>query len=194
MKWYLAVWQKYATFNGRARRAEYWYFTLFNILISIADAVHFVPQSRPRLFVIGVRDDISLQDDLSTLGPPASDLWHSRALLTAQANLPAKARERWIWWNLPGPSMRSKTLGDLIEDCPVGVEWHSESETAKLLGMMSRVNKKKLDEAKWAGRRMIGAVYKRTRRDERGPSARVQPRRTEVRTQLACLNPLPQTG
>jgi DNA (cytosine-5)-methyltransferase 1 len=134
----------------------------------IADAVHFVPQSRPRLFVIGVRDDISLQDDLSTLGPPASYLWHSRALLTAQANLPAKARERWIWWNLPAPPPRSMILGDLIEDCPVGVEWHSESETTKLRGMMSRVNKEKLDKAKRARRRMIGAVYKRTRLDERG--------------------------
>jgi DNA (cytosine-5)-methyltransferase 1 len=64
--------------------------------------------------------------------------------------------------------MRSMILADRIEDCPVGVEWHSESETAKLLGMMSRVNKEKLDEAKRARRRMIGAVYKRTRRDERG--------------------------
>jgi DNA (cytosine-5)-methyltransferase 1 len=143
----------------------------------IADAVHFVPQSRPRLFVVGVRDDISFQNDLSTLGPPASDLWHSRALLTAQANLPAKARERWIWWNLPAPAMRSMILGDLIEDRPVGVEWHTESETDKLLGMMSRVNKEKLDEAKRARRRMIGAVYKRTRRDERG--RRVQ--RAEIR-------------
>jgi uncharacterized membrane protein YhaH (DUF805 family) len=35
MKWYLAVLQKYATFSGRARRSEYWYFTLFNILISV---------------------------------------------------------------------------------------------------------------------------------------------------------------
>jgi DNA (cytosine-5)-methyltransferase 1 len=75
-----------------------------------------------------------LQDDLSTFGPPARDLWHSRALLTAQANLPAKARERWIWWNLPAPPMRSMALGDLIEDCSVEVEWHTESETAKLVG------------------------------------------------------------
>ena len=36
MKWYLLVLQKYATFNGRARRSEYWYFTLFSIIISIA--------------------------------------------------------------------------------------------------------------------------------------------------------------
>ncbi len=27
--------QKYAVFEGRARRSEYWYFTLFNLLISI---------------------------------------------------------------------------------------------------------------------------------------------------------------
>lgn len=35
MNWYLAVWKKYATFSGRARRSEYWYFILINALISI---------------------------------------------------------------------------------------------------------------------------------------------------------------
>ena len=33
MNWYLKVLKNYAQFNGRARRAEYWYFTLFQILI-----------------------------------------------------------------------------------------------------------------------------------------------------------------
>ncbi len=28
----MSVWQKYATFSGRARRAEYWYFQLFNMV------------------------------------------------------------------------------------------------------------------------------------------------------------------
>ncbi len=36
MNWYLAVLKKYAIFSGRAQRAEYWYFCLFNIIISIA--------------------------------------------------------------------------------------------------------------------------------------------------------------
>ena len=36
MKWYLLVLKKYAEFKGRARRSEYWYFTLFSILISLA--------------------------------------------------------------------------------------------------------------------------------------------------------------
>jgi uncharacterized membrane protein YhaH (DUF805 family) len=36
MNYYLAALKKYAEFSGRARRAEYWYFVLFNFLILIA--------------------------------------------------------------------------------------------------------------------------------------------------------------
>ena len=35
MDWYLQVLQKYAVFEGRARRKEYWFFALFNFIISI---------------------------------------------------------------------------------------------------------------------------------------------------------------
>ena|SRR3989339_1642209 len=35
MNYYLTVLKKYAKFNGRSRRAEYWYFTLFNAIICI---------------------------------------------------------------------------------------------------------------------------------------------------------------
>ena len=36
MNYYLKVLQNYATFSGRARRKEYWMFTLFSIIISAA--------------------------------------------------------------------------------------------------------------------------------------------------------------
>ena len=36
MNWYLEVLKKYAVFNGRARRKEYWYFFLFSLIISVA--------------------------------------------------------------------------------------------------------------------------------------------------------------
>jgi uncharacterized membrane protein YhaH (DUF805 family) len=39
MEWYLAALKKYATFSGRARRSEYWYFVLFNSLIFIGLAI-----------------------------------------------------------------------------------------------------------------------------------------------------------
>jgi uncharacterized membrane protein YhaH (DUF805 family) len=32
VSWYVGVWKKYATFDGRARRKEYWTFFLFNLL------------------------------------------------------------------------------------------------------------------------------------------------------------------
>ena len=35
MNWYLEVLKKYADFNGRARRKEYWMFFLFNLIITI---------------------------------------------------------------------------------------------------------------------------------------------------------------
>jgi uncharacterized membrane protein YhaH (DUF805 family) len=35
MNYFLAALQKYADFDGRASRSEYWYFTLFYLLISI---------------------------------------------------------------------------------------------------------------------------------------------------------------
>lgn len=35
MDWYLVVLKKYAVFEGRARRKEYWMFILFNILIGL---------------------------------------------------------------------------------------------------------------------------------------------------------------
>jgi len=33
MNWYVEALKKYAVFNGRARRKEFWYFALFNCII-----------------------------------------------------------------------------------------------------------------------------------------------------------------
>ncbi len=39
MEWYIKVLKQYTDFTGRARRKEYWFFTLFNVLISLALAI-----------------------------------------------------------------------------------------------------------------------------------------------------------
>jgi uncharacterized membrane protein YhaH (DUF805 family) len=39
MNWYMDVLRKYAQFSGRARRKEYWFFVLFNTIISLLLAV-----------------------------------------------------------------------------------------------------------------------------------------------------------
>ncbi len=41
MNYYFGVFKKYAVFDGRASRSEYWYFTLFNLLVSILVMIAF---------------------------------------------------------------------------------------------------------------------------------------------------------
>ena len=35
MNWYIEVLKKYTEFSGRARRKEYWYFVLFNVIVTV---------------------------------------------------------------------------------------------------------------------------------------------------------------
>ncbi|WP_425905748.1 DNA cytosine methyltransferase [Nitrobacter sp. TKz-YC02] len=130
----------------------------------VIDAALFVPQSRPRLFIIAVRDDVEIPSGIASAEPSA--LWHTRGLRCAHSRLSAQSRQRWVWWDLPRPAKRNTNLADLIEDDPVGVEWHTREETRALIRMMSELNREKLLEAKKSGGRVVGCVYKRTRSDE----------------------------
>jgi DNA (cytosine-5)-methyltransferase 1 len=139
----------------------------------VADAARFVPQSRPRLFIVATTARVP--PAFAGEGPNA--MWHPRALVDAHRGLPALIASRWVWWTMAVPPAMNARLSDLIEDEPTGVRWHSEAETARLLRQMSSVNLAKVRLAKSAGRRMIGGVYKRTRRDESGEKVQ----RAEVR-------------
>jgi DNA (cytosine-5)-methyltransferase 1 len=132
----------------------------------VLDAVHFLPQSRPRLFIVAARDDTALPPGLDGAGPEGP--WYTGALIEAHGKLSQRSQDVWIWWRLPLPSQRNTAFVDLIEDEPKGVPWHTPAETKKLLAMMSPINLAKVAAAKQAGRRMVGGIYKRTRRDERG--------------------------
>ncbi len=141
----------------------------------VVDAALFVPQSRPRLFIVAVRGDFEVPPGLRREGP--SPLWHTRALRAAYRKLPVPDQQNWIWWNLVEPPARSMKLADLIEDEPDSVAWHPPDETHRLLGMMSEVNRAKVQRAQAHGRPIVGTIYKRTRRDAHG--RKVQ--RAEVR-------------
>ncbi|MEW8288811.1 MAG: DNA cytosine methyltransferase [Candidatus Thiodiazotropha endolucinida] len=133
----------------------------YSVGTMVIDASHFVPQSRTRLFVVAVRSDLVIPSDLLASGP--NPLWHPAAVLKAGQNLPSALIEKWLWWDLPEPPSRNKNFIDVIEDEPDGVTWKSDSETKKLLSMMSEVNRKKVTKAQSTGCRMVGGVYRRTR-------------------------------
>jgi DNA (cytosine-5)-methyltransferase 1 len=141
----------------------------------VINADLFVPQSRPRLFVIGVRDDVPI--DPALLSPEPLAPFHTRGLCRAVEALPKALRAKLLWWNLPTPSHRVSTFAEEIEEAPTSVSWHSPAETEQLLAKMSPINKAKVAAAMRAGRRMVGGVYKRTRLNEKG----VKVQRAEVR-------------
>lgn len=141
----------------------------------VLNASLFVPQSRPRLFVIGVREDIEI--DPALLAPGPVEPFHSRGLCNAANGVDEEARASWLWWNVPTPPHRNSTFADIIEEQPASVTWHTPAETQKLLGMMSPLNLAKVAAAKRAQRRMVGGVYRRTRLDEEGNKVQ----RAEVR-------------
>ena len=141
----------------------------------VMDAVRFVPQSRPRLFIVAVREDIAISVDLFQQYP--SSQWHTRALIKAYWKLPEPAKSRWVWWTLPTPRPRRTVFADLIEDEPSGIRWNTPAETNRLLELMSSVNRRKVDKAMKMGRLMVGTIYKRTRRDSNGRKAQ----RAEIR-------------
>lgn len=141
----------------------------------ILDAAEFVPQSRPRLFIIAVREDIAIPPPLIAGSPMA--LRHTHALRLAHSRLSESSQSKWLWWNVKKAPKRKSRFVDLIENNPTSVRWHTEEETRQLLAMMSNVNRKKLAEAQSLGKLQVGAIYKRTRLDENGEKVQ----RAEVR-------------
>jgi DNA (cytosine-5)-methyltransferase 1 len=141
----------------------------------VINADLFLPQSRPRLFVVGVRADVAIPPDLLAPGP--LEPFHTPALRRAVDKLPDGLRADFLWWSLPPPKPRALALRDVIEEAPESVPWHTPTETRTLLAMMSPVNAAKVAAAKRAGRRMVGGIYRRTRLNHNG--AKVQ--RAEVR-------------
>ena len=141
----------------------------------VIDAALFVPHSRPRLFVIGVREGLAIPKRL--IGDGASAQWHPKALRTVHDQLPAYTKDHWLWWRLAPPALSNMRFADLIEENPQSVLWHTPEQTAKLLSMMSTVNLAKVNHAKQSRIKMVGTIYKRTRFDDQGNKVQ----RAEVR-------------
>ena len=132
----------------------------------VIDATHFVPQSRPRLFIVAAHHSHSIPE--SSLADRPDAHWHTPALSTACGKLSPRSQGAWLWWRLPHPPICNVAFSDIIEAEPKGVKWHAPQETRRLLAMMSSINYAKVVEAKKAGRRIVGGVYKRTRLDGSG--------------------------
>jgi len=112
------------------------------------DAAHWVPQSRPRVFVIAVKAGRHIPAALLTSGPT----WlHSKSIVTA-----VKGLDGWLWWNLPAPKPRKINLVDIID-------WHADCDdrikSARNTAMIPKHHRERLADPSVA----VAPGYKRTR-------------------------------
>ena len=120
------------------------------------DAAHWLPQSRPRLFIVGVRGDGAPEGT----GPDA--VFHSARLVAAHARLPGVAKDAWAWWRLPAPPRRNLDLEAVLQP-DAAVDWFAPDETQRLLALLAPLHRARLDAAVAAGRRTVGAAFRRVR-------------------------------
>jgi DNA (cytosine-5)-methyltransferase 1 len=127
----------------------------------ILDAKSFVPQSRPRLFVIAVRNDFIPKGhlgadqiaDLDRLRPP-----QLTRFISAHPDLP------WSLRPLPDLPKRTKSLTSILETIPRNdPRWWSTERATKLLNQMSERHRSVVKAMKSSKRAKYGTVFRRMR-------------------------------
>ena len=121
------------------------------------DAASFLPQSRPRLFVVATRE------------PAPSDLLahsvgevHGRRVGDAYARLTGELKAHWLPWRSLRPERVNISVADLLDD-ERQVCWHPPSLTERLLAQLSPLQRERLAVERTAGVPRIGMAYRRTR-------------------------------
>ncbi len=119
------------------------------------DAAAFVPQSRPRVFVLATCE-----------APPASLIGHSplhtSAVRAARDRLPAALRAGWIDWSPAPPAPRNSDLAGMLEPDEDAL-WRKPQQTRALLAQMNPSHRARVEAARSTGERRIGAVFRRIR-------------------------------
>ncbi len=131
----------------------------------VLDARWFLPQSRPRVFVVAVKNASGALN-------PTSERLHPRPVRNAFNRLPEELRRRWVWWDVPEPADRPPAIDDLIETKPPDANWLPRAEVRRLRAMMTPLNQAKLREALRQPQRQIGFLYRRTRDGRQRPELR----------------------
>ena len=102
----------------------------------LLDAIHWLPQSRPRIFIVAVSQAVSIPPQLLAAYPTWA---HPTAVQKAAVGL-----NSWLWWNIPQPAERSLSLMQLIDfDEPC----QSEAVSRKNLDMVPDAHKRRLQDS-----------------------------------------------
>lgn len=127
----------------------------------VLDALHFVPQSRARLFVVGIMDRSCIWDIECALAKRAVHL--KTPQLTAFM-LRTKAELRWSTLEIPSPPRHTRGLSQALEDLPDdSPRWWSKPRVDYLVGQMSSRHRQVVERLQSDDRLYCCTVYRRMR-------------------------------
>jgi DNA (cytosine-5)-methyltransferase 1 len=121
-----------------------------------ADAALWLPQSRPRVFIVATREAAPA----GRFDPESP--FHSGLVARAFEALPETLKPSWIWWGLQAPAARNSDLAAVLEPDDA-VEWSDDAATERLVELMSPLHRQRLAAIRAEGGRRVGAVYRRVR-------------------------------
>lgn len=146
----------------------------FSFGVVLIDAIHFLPQSRPRIFIVAVRSEYNIPGFLVSERPLTP--WHPSYLVKAVQTLPDHLKKKHIWWSLPKCMERELNLLDILSPDSSDLIWHPALDTSKLLQSMTQINLEKIYAAKHSGGLVVGTLFRRMRTIEGVRSSRAEVR------------------
>ena len=139
----------------------------------LIDGRHFVPQSRPRIFVIGVLESQLVPRNIKLESASFKEhvLRPKQILRLMRDNYDLK----WVNFNLPyisENSVKLENILDPVEKIPKNY-WFSDELVSKHLQMMPSFHKSKIDELKIKKENGIFTMYRRMRKGEQKAELRL---------------------
>jgi DNA (cytosine-5)-methyltransferase 1 len=117
------------------------------------DACHFLPHSRPRVFIIAVAHNVDAPSHLLEGGSH----FHTPAIARASASL----SQPLLTWSLPSPPPKAIDIADIIDHSDQAF-WPKD-RTDKLLASLSPKHAALLAQIQAMDTRQVGTIYRRTR-------------------------------
>ena len=147
----------FATIARRLADLGYW------LDAFVLDARHFTPQSRPRVFVVGMIEGLKPKEEPSRgwLWPvEESNVLRTEPIVRFKETL--KLPTGWVTLSLPVPPERKGSLADMIA-VDDRQEWWEEAQVRRHYEMMSPMHRRRVDEILESNRQWVGTIFRRIR-------------------------------
>ncbi len=139
----------------------------------VLDACHFTPQSRPRVFVVGVERGLVPTE---SIGPRDGQLFSTGSISLRPSKIEkikngVELPTGWVQFDLPRPPERTTTLDQVI-DLGEDEEWWGNDEVDRHYRMMHDRHRKQIDDLLVSRQRWVGTIFRRIRKKQQRAEVR----------------------